>query len=202
MQLFGHFCLLASLAAVLASGGLAVAQAWSGKEGGLRLIERGHLLSSLLITAAGLILLQALVSRDFSFQYVASYTDTTLPIFYVVTAFWAGQAGSLLFWALGAVLCGVLFQFTRTYAALAPATQVWFWVLLFGLEAFFLVLLVGPSSPFTAVTPAPADGNGLNPLLRNPGMIFHPPLLFLGYAGRSEERRVGKECRSRWSPYH
>jgi cytochrome c-type biogenesis protein CcmF len=183
MHLIGYFCMLFAMLASLVLAGAALFAAWTGRPELARLCEKGHLAAAALMTAASAVLLQALVVRDFSFQYVASYTDTFLPMFYTVTAFWAGQAGSLLFWAWCVALMGVVFMGSRAYAELAPATRAWYWVMFLSVQAFFLVLLTGPANPFLALAPAAAEGNGLNPLLRNPGMIFHPPLLFLGYAG-------------------
>jgi len=132
---------------------------------------------------ASCVLLQALVMNDFSFAYVASYTDRTLPVFYRMTAFWAGQPGSLLFWALSISLMGIGFQATASYATLSPSTKAWYWLMYLSIMGFFLLLLLTWNNPFTVLTHIPADGNGLNPLLQNPGMIIHPPLLFLGYGG-------------------
>jgi len=183
MHLVGYFCLLFAMLASLVLAGAALFAAWTDRPELARLCEKGHLAAAALMTAASAVLLNALVARDFSFQYVASYTDSLLPMFYAVTAFWAGQAGSMLFWAWCVALMGAVFMGTRAYAGLAPATRAWYWALFLSVQAFFLVLLTGPANPFLALSPASAEGNGLNPLLRNPGMIFHPPLLFLGYAG-------------------
>ncbi len=143
----------------------------------------GALLTTCLIGASG-ILLYALVAHDFSLVYAADYTDRHLPLFYRITGFWAGQAGSLLFWALCCAVCGTLFQFGRAYRTLNIAIRSRYQVFYLGIMAFFCLLLITWSNPFLVYAPhPPADGNGMNPLLRNPGMIFHPPLLFMGYAG-------------------
>jgi cytochrome c-type biogenesis protein CcmF len=104
-------------------------------------------------------------------------------MFYTVTAFWAGQDGSFLLWGWLIALCSAVFVGTRGYRELPGSTRVWFWLFMFAVQAFFLYILTGPNNPFLKFSPAPADGNGMNPLLRHPGMIFHPPLLFMGYAG-------------------
>ena len=159
--------------------------AWRKDASRLDWIETGHVLLTALVLGACVILTIALWTRDFSFKYVADYTDSFLPLFYAVTAFWAGQEGSLLFWMFLLAIAGTAFARTRAYKSLSPETRLFFWVFYIGIEAFFLLLLTGPSNPFLTLSPAPADGRGLNPLLRNPGMIFHPPLLFMGYAGFS-----------------
>jgi cytochrome c-type biogenesis protein CcmF len=129
---------------------------------------------------AAAVLLTALVRHDFSFTYVATHTSRDLPTGYTISAFWGGQAGSLLLWLL--VLTG--------YAALAvllnrrASREVIAWTVpvLAGVAVFFAWLLVAVASPF-ATQAAPPDGAGLNPSLQNPYMIAHPPLLYLGYVG-------------------
>ena len=135
-----------------------------------------------LLLASG-ILTRALVVYDFSVVYVASYTDRLLPLFYRLTAFWGGQDGSLLFWALSVALFGTAFQMLPRYARIGTGTRLWYWLFYFMIMAFFCLVLTTWSNPFAVYAQAPADGRGLNPLLQNPGMIFHPPLLFLGYGG-------------------
>lgn len=181
MHFFAHYCLLAALLFSLGLGFLSVYMAWTGRRSLAVWNERGQLAIFALVIAASAILMRALVAKDFSYQYVAQYTDTFLPLFYTVTAFWAGQAGSLLFWALVVVACAVFYASTKHYQRLSPETKCWFWLFHSTAQAFFLYLLTGPSNPFLELSPAPPQGHGLNPLLQNPGMIFHPPLLFIGY---------------------
>ncbi|EPR42799.1 cytochrome c assembly protein [Desulfovibrio sp. X2] len=160
--------------------------AWQGLRGGGRLtplFERGHFLATALVTVSSLLLLLAFVRHDFSLRYVQDYSDSTLELFYAVTGFWAGQDGSLLFWAWMVSLMGLVFQVTPSYRALPERTRTLYWLLFFAVQGFFLLLLTNWSNPFIEIVPPPLDGRGLNPLLRNPGMIFHPPLLFLGYGG-------------------
>lgn len=146
-------------------------------------LEKANLGVTLGFVLASLILVSALYANDFALVYVASYTDRLLPLFYRLTAFWAGQAGSMLFWALAVALCGAAFQFTASYRGLSVETRLWYWTFYFSLIAFFGLLLVTWNNPFLLSHSVPRDGNGLNPLLQNPGMIFHPPLLLLGYGG-------------------
>jgi cytochrome c-type biogenesis protein CcmF len=183
MHLTAHMVLVLAMLLCLGLAGAACIQSWRGGHSLASWLENGHILQTGLISASCAVLLIALAGHDYSYQYVANYTDNFLPFFYTLTAFWAGQAGSMLFWAWCVAIFGLCFSFTASYRMLAPATKLHFWLFFLATMGFFLLLLVSWSNPFLELIPAPADGNGLNPLLRNPGMIFHPPLLFLGYAG-------------------
>ena len=183
LYFFAYAMQLLLLLCALAGGGLAIFQLYEGRSHALKIVERLHWLVSGSLLLASALLLHALFWKDFSLQYVASYTDVLLPAFYRLTAFWAGQPGSMLFWALSVGIMGSLFALTRAYTRLTPSTRLWFWLFFYGIMAFFGLVLTTWSNPFVMQTPVPADGSGLNPLLQNPGMIFHPPLLFLGYGG-------------------
>ncbi len=183
MYLAAYILLLLSLLCALGGAGMGAAQLWQGRHTDLAWPEKANLVIAAGLSAASAILLHALVVSDFRLEYVASYTDLLLPMFYKVTAFWAGQPGSMLFWALMVSLCGVFFQFTRPYKNLSVETRLWYWVFYLSIMAFFALLITAWSNPFLQLSPAPADGRGMNPLLQNPGMILHPPLLFLGYGG-------------------
>jgi len=183
MYLFAYGLLLLSLVCALGSGGLALMQLWQGRSELLPWSEKAQIVQAASLLAASAFLLHALYWHDFSLVYVASYTDRILPVFYRLTAFWAGQAGSLLFWALSVSVAGAIFVLTAGYRMLHPATRLWFLIFFSGIMAFFCLLLTSWSNPFLMHFPVPPDGNGLNPLLQNPGMIFHPPVLFWGYGG-------------------
>lgn len=183
MYIFAYFLQLLALLCAVGGAGLAVVQLWQGRSDALKIIEKSQYMLTAALMVASALLLHALFWNDFSLVYVASYTDRILPVFYRLTAFWAGQAGSMLFWALSVALCGAFFLLTPAYRKLSDATKLWFWIFFLGIMAFFCLVLACWSNPFMAQSPVPADGNGLNPLLQNPGMIIHPPLLFLGYGG-------------------
>ncbi|MDR3175442.1 MAG: cytochrome c biogenesis protein CcsA [Desulfovibrio sp.] len=158
----------------------------AGRLSALRLHDAGSaiiLFSAAVLTTASAILLRAFITCDFVVEYVARYSDLTLPLFYRITAFWAGQAGSMLFWALAVSLSGAAFVLSRTYRGLSTQTRQWFCLFFLSVMAFFHMLLSVWIKPFVLLDFTPADGLGLNPLLQDPGMIFHPPLLLLGYGG-------------------
>jgi cytochrome c-type biogenesis protein CcmF len=139
------------------------------------------LLASFAATAvASGVLLAALLRRDFSFVYVAQHTSERLPTPYTISAFWGGQAGSLLLWLL--VLTGLSAAAVVLDRRAGRELLVWVVPVLGCVGTFFAFLLVAVTSPF-ATQAAPPDGAGLNPSLQNPYMLAHPPLLYLGYVG-------------------
>jgi cytochrome c-type biogenesis protein CcmF len=133
------------------------------------------------LTVASGALIYALVSRDFQIEYVARYTNRALPLVYTLTAFYAGQEGSLLLWGwlLSLFSSIVIWQNREKNRELIPHTTL----VLMAITFFFLLLLVFVTNPFKRLPSVPPDGQGLNPLLQNPGMIFHPTTLFVGYVG-------------------
>ena len=149
----------------------------------VRLAEKGNQLICALMTASCLFLLYAFIAHDFRLEYVADYSSLNLALFYRMTAFWGGKAGSILFWAWAVAISGLIFPCTAAYKKLSSLTQGWYWCFFLSIMGFFLFLLITWSDPFVMLPNPPKDGRGLNPLLQNPGMIFHPPLLFLGYGG-------------------
>ncbi len=181
MHLAAYIGLLFSLLVTLAVAGYACLGAWQDNEDSLKIVEFGQFLSAFLVSMSAVILLGALMGRDYSFLYVFENVDNSLPMLYRFTAFWAGRTGSLLFWHLIIAVAGAVFVFTLGYREFKPRTRLTFWVFFLSVEGFFLLLLTCWSNPFMGAVPTPLDGLGLNPLLQNLGMAFHPPLLFLGY---------------------
>lgn len=178
-----YAALLAALLISLLAAATCVQQAWQGRSRFLPWVENAQITVCALTTLSSLFLLWAFYSRDFSLLYVSQFSDLTLPLLYTLTAFWAGQAGSMLFWAWLVCIFGVIWIFSPRYWILGGQTKIFFWIFFMGTQAFFLYLLTGVQNPFLEIAPAPLDGQGLNPLLQHPGMIFHPPTMFLGYAG-------------------
>jgi len=134
-----------------------------------------------LITICVLILLYALITRDFSIRYVAEYSDRKLPLFYTISALWAGQAGSLLFWTWLLTIFNALYVFFNRSRESAFTPYVF--TIHSAVTIFFLSLVVFSTNPFEKSARLLPDGFGLNPLLQNPEMVFHPPTLFLGFVG-------------------
>ncbi len=134
-----------------------------------------------LLTGAMALLIAAFVTNDFHLRYVTQNSSLTQPLFYRISALWGGNEGSLLLWGwlLGLFGTIVLIQNRHKNRELIPyATGVMMLT-----TTFFLILLNFFTNPFQTLATPPADGHGLNPLLQNPGMVFHPPTLYLGYVG-------------------
>jgi len=156
------------------------------------------LLTFPLLTISSLSIIYLLVSGSYSVEYVSSVTSNSMPLYLRVTALWGGQAGSLVFWSwlMSAFASAVTLRKWNRDREFLP------WVILVSLVtlAFFLILIIFVENPFVRIwiTPmgsvstamfqpagtslfTPTDGQGLNPLLRHPGMIIHPPMLYLGF---------------------
>jgi cytochrome c-type biogenesis protein CcmF len=199
----GHLLLVGALIAAIGAFAAGLAAARPVLAGGagqdelesrrarwLKVAERS-LIASLICTAAStVILLKLLAASAFEVAYVWSHTSSTLALPYKLTALWAGQEGSLLFWAL--VLLGFSAILIRTqknrHRELMPVAICVIAIT----TVLFLFLTVAVASPYTTIwekfpeAPAgivPREGAGMNPMLQNPGMIIHPPLLYLGYVG-------------------
>lgn len=142
------------------------------------LIDFWVLLPAFFSAAASIVLIAAFVGRHFEFDYVVRYSSSDLPLFYTITAFWAGQEGSLLLWTLLLSIFAVIFWYAarkKSYSNLALS------VVSATLSFFYLVNAI-PASPFKLLPQKAAEGFGLNPLLQNLGMVFHPPTVFFAYA--------------------
>jgi len=134
-----------------------------------------------MVTFAVLTLAYLLLSRDFSYRYVAEYSDRQLPVLYTISALWAGQSGSLLFWTWLLTVFNALFVFVNRKRE--QNLQPYVFTITSAVTIFFLSLVVYSTNPFEKLPAVLPDGYGLNPLLQDIGMIFHPPTLFLGFVG-------------------
>ncbi|MEP6690078.1 MAG: heme lyase CcmF/NrfE family subunit [Gemmatimonadaceae bacterium] len=141
--------------------------------------ERAVYATFAFILLASIGLWDALFRSDFSIKFVASFTSRNLPTVYKFTAFWAGQAGSLLFWAL--IL--TLYSSIAVYASRNKNRALMPYVTgtLSAVALFFVATLCFGANPYERLDFIPVDGRGMNPQLQNPGMAIHPPNLYLGY---------------------
>ena len=141
--------------------------------------ERAAVMVAVFLVAAALSLVASFLTRDFGVAYVAEHSSLSMPWYYTASAFYGGQEGSLLYWALMLSLFSAL---AVSLSRRAPAGLMPYVVAtLMSIELFFLILLNFVASPFTRLRFVPADGTGLNPLLLDPGMLIHPPMLLMGY---------------------
>src|SRR5215212_512929 len=197
----GFLCLAAALAISLYGIGASLYGAHAGRweyvDSGRRAV---YALAGMTVVAM-LILQLAFVRSDFAFELVATHSSTTTPLFYRLTAVWSSQEGSLLLWVLLLSLwsSAILYLTRRKLREVAPYAIA----VLLGFGAFFCALLVFLESPFTTLAAPPVEGTGLNPLLRHPSMMIHPPMLYSGYTlfavpfafaiGALITRRLGSE---------
>ena len=179
MTILGEFCLWAAALIGLWCSVIGLSGRWRGRPELQATVSRSpHALFGCLAVAS-LALWVGLIGHDFNIEYVAAYTSRNLPSYYIVSAFWAGQKGSLLFWAVVLALFGSLAQAltSRRYAALLPyvagVTSL--------VVVFFVSVMLFAANPFERMAMTPPDGRGLNPQLQNIGMVVHPPMLYLGY---------------------
>ncbi len=145
-----------------------------------RSLVRGQFV--LLAVALGC-LVYAFVSNDFSVLYVAQHSNSQLPVIYRISAVWGGHEGSLLLWTF---ILGTWTLAVATYSKHLPEEMV---ARVLGVMGFiavgFLLFMLLTSNPFDRLIPAAADGRDLNPLLQDPGLVIHPPMLYMGYVGFS-----------------
>ena len=136
-----------------------------------------------LITVAIATVVHAFVTKDFSVLYVAQNSNSQLPLIYRVTAFWGAHEGSLMLWLWFLVLFSAVAAFLHHKSH--PLSMPYIQATLSVLQVAFISFILFLSSPFTEVSPALPEGRDLNPLLQDPGLIFHPPMLYMGYVGFS-----------------
>ena len=183
MATVGSACLVVGLLTALYAVGAAL---YGARRGGPRWVVSArhaiYALAGLLVTAFA-ILEAAYLRSDFSFSLVATNSSSDTPTFYKFTAIWSSQAGSLLLWVtLLSLFASAVLRATRNQQ---PEVVPYATAVLAAIGSFFLVLTVFYASPFDTLTNPPSEGNGLNPLLRHPAMMFHPPMLYTGYVGFS-----------------
>jgi cytochrome c-type biogenesis protein CcmF len=170
------------IALVIALYGL-VASVLGARQRTLELVQSGRnaviVVAALAIVASGC-LLYLLLARNFQVDYVYQHVSSYMATIYVISAFYAGQEGSLLLWLLLLSVAGAIAVARRRdwNEELLPYVGA----VVAGVAAFFAFLLVTLSSPFKLLPLIPGEGMGMSPLLENPGMIYHPPTLFIGYA--------------------
>ncbi|MDG1268944.1 MAG: cytochrome c biogenesis protein CcsA, partial [Candidatus Marinimicrobia bacterium] len=145
--------------------------------------ERGLIAVCFCVILATLCLLNELLISNFNLQYVSQYTSYETPLFFKVTALWAGQAGSLLFWTFIMSIYSLIY--INVSLRKMHELKFWSYIMLSFIFGFFLLLSNFVANPFEPVSSdiIVQNGNGLNPLLQNVTMAIHPPTLYLGFIG-------------------
>ncbi len=179
----GHIALWLALIFALAQGVLPLAGLANNKEKLLFLASPLARTQAILVIISFLCLAYAFYANDFSVLYVATTSNSNLPLMYRLAAVWGGHEGSILFWV------AILAVWTLAVTLFAKELPIRFrstLIAIMGLVTFgFLLFILFTSNPFERIFPAPLDGRDLNPLLQDPGMVFHPPILYMGYVGFS-----------------
>lgn len=176
---------MASTSLALVLGLFCVAFSIAGYIGGrpafVVVARRAVLANLVLVTLACATVIWAFVQNDFSVAYVAQNSNTRLPFVYRLTALWGAHEGSLLLWLwLLSLYSGLV---VLLHWESHPKSMPLVMATLASVQIGFLILILFLSSPFTELHPAPVEGRELNPLLQDPGLIIHPPLLYMGYVG-------------------
>ena len=179
----GHFALALALCLAVIQAVVPLAGAARGLAGWMEVGRSAAVAHFALVAVSFAALTHAYVTSDFSVANVVANSHSTKPMLYKISGVWGNHEGSMLLWVLILALCGAAVavfgaNLPRELRARVLAVQGMVGV---GFLAFILLT----SNPFERVVPAPFDGQGLNPVLQDPGLAFHPPFLYLGYVGSS-----------------
>ncbi|MBU3610348.1 heme lyase CcmF/NrfE family subunit [Polynucleobacter wuianus] len=180
---FGHYALILALCLALIQGVLPLVGAHYGRREFLVLARPAAQTTFLLLAIAFVILAWSFYVNDFSVLYVAEHSNSQLPVVYRLGAVWGGHEGSLLLWIF------LLSTWTILVAQLSKALDEFMVARVIGVLGLvtsgLLLFVLTTSNPFERLLPAAQDGRSLNPLLQDPGLVFHPPMLYMGYVGFS-----------------
>jgi cytochrome c-type biogenesis protein CcmF len=179
----GHFLLWVALGVALVMSVLPMAGATRGREDWMALARPSAYALFVLVALAFACLVASFVRHDFSVLYVASNSNTALPLEYRIAGVWGGHEGSLLLWVQ--MLCVWMVAVARFSKHLPLPVLARILAVMGMISVGFLLFMLITSNPFDRLFPAPLDGRDLNPLLQDPGMVTHPPMLYMGYVGFS-----------------
>ena len=179
----GHFALVLALCVAVVQAVVPLVGAKRGMTSWMAVAEPASALQFLFIAIAFGALTNAYVTSDFSVMNVAQNSHTEKPMLYKVAGVWGNHEGSLLLWITILALFG--FAVTLFGRNLPPGLKSRALSVQAMISVGFLLFILLTSNPFMRLEPPPVDGNGLNPMLQDPGLAFHPPFLYLGYVGFS-----------------
>ncbi|WP_017163941.1 heme lyase NrfEFG subunit NrfE, partial [Xanthomonas phaseoli] len=177
----GTFLLVLALLVALVQAVVPLAGAQRGRSSWMAVARPAALVQLALIASAFAVLTHAFLVQDFSVRYVAENSNSLLPVMYRYSAVWGAHEGSLLLWTLVLALwTGAVALWSRQLPAHVIARVLGVMALV---SIGFLAFLLFTSNPFARLFPVPLEGGDLNPLLQDPGLIVHPPMLYCGYVG-------------------
>jgi cytochrome c-type biogenesis protein CcmF len=179
----GQSTLLGALLITLVMGTLPLIGASTGNQRLMKVGQTGATAQMLLVGIAFVMLIWAFIAQDFSVEYVARNSNSQLPLQYRFSAVWGSHEGSLLLWEL--ILCLWTFLVAIFSRRLPDDFRARVLGVLGWISCGFLMFIIFTSNPFTRLMPSAVDGLDLNPLLQDPGLIIHPPMLYMGYVGFS-----------------
>ena len=179
----GHFAMILALSTALVLSVLPLLGSFTGHRGFMGLAKPAANVQMFLLILSYGCLTWAFISHDFSVAYVASNSNTSLPLIYRISGVWGGHEGSILLWCLILALwIGAVAIFSRSLPEVLLARVL---SVLGMISTGFLLFVILTSNPFARLANVPLDGASLNPLLQDPGMAIHPPMLYMGYVGFS-----------------
>ncbi|MDC1383465.1 heme lyase CcmF/NrfE family subunit [Candidatus Puniceispirillum sp.] len=180
---FGHFALITAFILSFAQGVLPLAGASRGNIALMMVAPAAAISVALAVTLSFLALVWSFVTSDFSLALVANHSHSTKPLIYKISGTWGNHEGSLLLWILILAVYGGVMAFGSRAMPMALKARI---LAVQGLVSTgFLAFSLFTSNPFLRLSSAPLDGKGLNPILQDPGLAIHPPMLYLGYVGLS-----------------
>ena len=179
----GHFSLILALCMSLILGTLPIFGAYRGYSSWIAVARPTAYAQFLFMALSYGCLTYSCLTHDFSVKYIATNSNTSLPVIYLISGVWGAHEGSLLLWGLVLTIWTALVaRFSRSIPE-ATVARVLGVMGLVGIG--FLLFLLFTSNPFERLFPAPLEGRDLNPLLQDPGLAIHPPMLYMGYVGFS-----------------
>ena len=179
----GQFLLILALCMALVLGTLPIIGAHRGLSGWIAVAKPAAYAQLLFMALSYSCLTYSCLTHDFSVKYIATNSNTSLPTLYLISGVWGAHEGSLLLWGLVLTIwTGLVAQFSKSIPAETLARVLG----VMGLVSIgFILFLLFTSNPFERLFPAPLEGRDLNPLLQDPGLAIHPPMLYMGYVGFS-----------------
>jgi len=179
----GHFALILALCIALVQGTLPLVGAARGNRTLIALARPAAQGQFVFVLIAFCALAWSFAQNDFSVSYVANHSNSKLPLAYRLSGVWGGHEGSLLLWMM---MLTIWMLAVSVFSRTLPEAMVARILAVLGLVSVgFYAFMLFTSNPFERLLPAAADGADLNPLLQDPGMVFHPPMLYMGYVGFS-----------------